>query len=103
METQQTPVITPNQRLAGILLAVPVLLLIPFIAMQFTEEVKWSVFDFIIMGFLLTIVGLTFELIMRKVKTTKQRIVFGIALFLILFLIWAELAVGILGSPFAGS
>ena len=103
METQQTPIITPNQRLAGILLAVPVLLLIPFTAMQFTEEVKWGAFDFIIMGALLTIVGLTFEFIMRKVKTTKQRILFGLVLFLVFFLIWAELAVGIFGSPFAGS
>lgn len=102
MKTQQTS-IEPNKRLIGILLAVTALLLIPFTAMKFTNEVDWSLSDFIIMGILLLSVGLTFEFILRKVKTTKQRIVFAIALFLVFFLIWAELAVGIFGSPFAGS
>lgn len=103
MKNKETSIITPDRRLIGILLAVPALLLIPFIAMQFTEDVKWSLFDFIVMGILLLSAGLTFELILRKVKNTKQRIVFGIVLFIVFFLVWAELAVGIFGSPFAGN
>jgi hypothetical protein len=100
METKQ---ITSNKRLIGILLAVPGLLLIPFIAMKFTSEVKWNAIDFITMGILLLSAGLTFEFIMRKVKTTKHRIAFGVVLFIAFFLIWAELAVGIFGTPFAGN
>ena len=55
------------------------------------------------MGILLTGAGLLFEIIMRKVKTIKNRIIIcGVILF-VFFLVWAELAVGILGTPFAGS
>jgi len=94
--------IEQNKRLIGIVLAVPILLLIPLITMLFTDEVKWTLLDFIVAGILLLGVGLTFEFIMRKVKTTKLRIAVCVALFLVFFLVWAELAVGIFGTPFAG-
>ena len=40
--------IRQNKRLIGIVLAVPLLLLIPLIAMLFTGEVKWTLLDFIV-------------------------------------------------------
>jgi peptidoglycan/LPS O-acetylase OafA/YrhL len=92
-----------NQRLFIILAAITVVLLIPFIAMQFTNEVDWSLFDFIIMGVLLYGTGLLCELVMRKVKNIRNRILICAALVFAFLLIWAELAVGIFGSPFAGS
>lgn len=92
-----------NKRLIIILSVVVILLLIPFIAMQFTNEVDWKIADFTIMGVLLFGTGLLFELVMRNVKSVKNRIVIcGVILFALL-LVWAELAVGILGTPFAGS
>lgn len=92
-----------NNTLIIILTIVILLLLIPFIAMQFTKEVKWNAFDFILMGGLLLGTGLSYEIVIRKVKSTRNKILIcGIILF-ILLLIWAELAVGILGTPFAGS
>ena len=94
---------TQNKRLAFILLSIPLLLLIPFIAMQFTSEVDWSPFDFLVMGILLLGTGLAFELVLRKVKKTEHRIALSLAVLVIFFLIWAELAVGIIGTPFAGS
>lgn len=92
----------PGKRLIGILLSVVLLLLIPLIAMQFTNEVKWTPIDFIAAGILLISAGMTLEFILRKVKSTKFRIIFCIVLFFVFFLIWAELAVGIFGTPFAG-
>ncbi|UII35070.1 hypothetical protein LVD17_02750 [Fulvivirga ulvae] len=92
-----------NKRLTGIILAVAILLLIPFIAMQFSNEVDWSAFDFIIAGVLLLSTGLACELVMRKVHKTTHRLIICAAILLALFLIWAELAVGIFGTPFAGS
>lgn len=92
-----------NQRLIIILAAISVVLLIPFIAMQFTNEVDWSIEDFIIMGILLYATGLLCELVMRKVKSVQNRILICAALVFAFLLIWAELAVGIFGSPFAGS
>jgi hypothetical protein len=103
MEKRQTSVITANKRLIRILLTVSILLLIPLMAMRFTDEVKWTLLDFIAAGTLLFSTGLIFEFIMRKAKTTKLKIVMSITLFIALFLIWAELAVGIFGSPIAGN
>jgi hypothetical protein len=92
-----------NKRLVIILTSAGTLLLIPLIAMQFTNEVDWKLADFIIMGVLLFGTGLLCELILRKVKRIENRILLCGAVLLGLFLIWAELAVGIFGTPFAGS
>lgn len=81
---------------------IALLLLIPIIAMQFTNEVKWTLFDFIMAAILLLGTGLTAELIFRKVKKAKLRIAFYIVLLALLFFIWAELAVGILGALLSG-
>lgn len=91
-----------NKRLIGILIAIGILLLIPLIAMQFTDEVNWTLYDFIVMGFLLIGTGLLCELVIRKVNKNYLRISLCFVLLLIFFLIWAELAVGIFGTPFAG-
>ncbi|MEJ8757111.1 hypothetical protein WG947_08895 [Pontibacter sp. H259] len=95
--------ITQNKRLIAIILTVVFILCIPLVAMQFTNEVDWKLLDFMIMGFLLLSTGLACEFVLRKVKGTDSRIVVISIILVILFLIWAELAVGIFGSPFAGS
>jgi len=94
--------IKKNKRLVAFLIAVPLLLLIPFIAMQFTNEVNWTLADFAVMGFLLVSLGLLFELITRKISKTNQRIALYVVIIVVFFLIWAELAVGIFGTPFSG-
>ncbi len=95
--------ITQNKRLTGILLTVAFILLIPLIAMQFTNEVNWGVFDFVVMGILLLGTGLVSELVLRNVKKSGYRFLLIAGMLVALFLIWAELAVGIFGTPFAGS
>jgi ABC-type cobalt transport system substrate-binding protein len=85
------------------MLTIAVLLLIPLIAMQFTNEVDWGMLDFVVMGVLLFGTGLICEFVMRKVKKTEHRILIIAVILVALFLIWAELAVGIFGTPFAGS
>lgn len=91
-----------NKRLTIIISVVALLLLIPFIAMQFTHEVNWSLFDFIAAAVLLLGTGLLCELVLRKVKKNTHRIILCLVLLLLLLIIWAELAVGIFGSPVAG-
>ena len=78
-----------------IISVVALLLLTPLIAMQFTNEVNWDILDFIIAGILLLSTGLACNFIIQKVKNTKFRIAICLAIVGILFLIWAELAVGI--------
>ncbi|MBN1650356.1 MAG: hypothetical protein JW857_03450 [Bacteroidales bacterium] len=92
-----------NKRLKFILTAIAVLLLIPFLAMQFTEEVNWTLSDFIAAGILLLGTGLICEFALRKIKDTKYRILACIIVILIFLVVWIELAVGIFGSPLAGS
>ena len=95
--------VTQNKRLISIVLTAAFLLLIPLIAMQFTNEVNWTAGDFLAMGILLVGTGLACEVVLRKVKKTRYRIALCAALIVALLLIWAELAVGIFGTPFAGS
>jgi len=70
-------------------------LLTPLIAMQFTNEVNWDIMDFIVAGILLLGTGLACDFVMKKVKKTKFRIAICLAILAFLFLVWAELAVGI--------
>ena len=92
-----------KKRLLWIFIAAVLLLLIPLIAMQFTEEVNWTPFDFAVAGFLFFGGGLLFELILRKIKDSKHRILVSLLLLIMLLLVWAELAVGIFGTRFSGS
>ena len=95
--------IAQNKRLFGILLTVAFILSIPLVAMQFTNEVDWGLFDFVVMGILLTGTGLMVELVIRKIRKPENRFILIVVILALLFLIWAELAVGIFGTPFAGS
>lgn len=87
-----------SKKIIALALATAFLLLIPLVAMQFTEEVVWTLSDFIFAGTLLFGTGLTYILVTRKSVKIAYRIAVGIALFSGLFLIWANGAVGIIGS-----
>lgn len=92
-----------NKRLIFFLVAIAVLLLIPFIAMQFTNEVNWSAFDFVVMEVLLLGTALTAELILRITKKKRYKVLLIAVIIIAFLLIWAELAVGVFGMPFAGN
>jgi hypothetical protein len=94
---------TQNRRLAIMLLGITGILLLPLLAMQFTQEVNWTLFDFMVAGGLLLGACLAFEFLARRVATRTHRIVVGIAIGMILLLVWVELAVGIFGTRWAGS
>ena len=87
-----------NKRLLIILLSVVAMLLIPAIAMQFTNEVLWTRADFLGAGFLLFGTGALLELVLRKVRSSKFKLMLVVVLLFGLVLIWAELAVGIFDS-----
>jgi Kef-type K+ transport system membrane component KefB len=95
--------IMENKRGIGIILTVVFLLLIPLVAMQFTNEVNWTLSDFVVAAVLLLGTGLVCEFVMRKIKKTNHRIILCITILVALFIIWIELAVGLFGTEFAGS
>jgi hypothetical protein len=92
-----------NKRLKIILFIVFGILLVPLIAMQFTTEVNWGIEDFALMAVLLLGTGLLIEVVLRQVQSKGNRILLCSLIIIALFLVWAEMAVGIFGSPFAGS
>jgi hypothetical protein len=92
-----------NKRLIIILSIVVCILLIPLIAMQFTDEVNWTLVDFIIGGIVLFGFGFLIDLVLSKLKTSRHKVLIITILILILILIWMELAVGLFNSPIAGS
>ena len=92
-----------NQSLIIILAIATALLCVPLVAMQFTSEVNWTASDFAIAAVLLFGTGFLVELAIRKVKKWNVRLFVILGILAALFLVWAELAVGIFGTPFAGN
>lgn len=92
-----------SKQLLRVVVATGALLLIPFVAMQFTREVNWTASDFVLMGVLLLGTGLLLQFAANKIRSSRSRLLAIGAIGLGLLFVWAELAVGIVGSPFAGS
>ena len=79
--------------------SLPVLvLLLPLVAMQFTDEVNWTGSDFVFAAVLFGSVGLAFELIVRNSSSLAYRFGAGLAVVAAFLTIWANGAVGMIGS-----
>ncbi|RNC83017.1 MAG: hypothetical protein ED557_09855 [Balneola sp.] len=75
------------------------ILLIPLIAMFFTEEVDWGLVDFLIAWIMLFGTGITYKLISLKMSQSVQyKIATGLAVVGLLLIVWVNLAVGIIGN-----
>jgi hypothetical protein len=103
--TNQKKDMNPNKskRQAYVLIGVGLLLLVPLVAMQFTNEVNWTLFDFVVMGVLLTLAGLTGEWVLRAVQSPAQRILLFLIVVGAFLFIWAQLAVGVVDFLPGGS
>ena len=92
--------VTPRRNV-GILviaLATALGLLVPLIAMQFTEEVDWTAGDFVVAGALLFAAGLAFDRAIARTTAARSRVIACGAVLAVLLFIWAELAVGVFGD-----
>lgn len=92
-----------SKRQIFILFSIAVLLAVPLVAMQFSSEVNWSLFDFIGAGILLSIIGFTIDFVLRKTRSRNKRSLILLAIFILFLLVWIELAVGLFNTPFAGN
>ncbi|HEX8470763.1 MAG TPA: hypothetical protein VF633_06600 [Brevundimonas sp.] len=72
--------------------------LLPLVAMQFTREVAWTTFDFIVWGLMLVVAAGAFELATRMSGNIAYRLGAGLALAASFFMVWVNLAVGIIGN-----
>ncbi len=82
---------------------VALVFLVPFTAMQFTQEVNWSLFDFVLAAGLLLGVSFAIDFTIRKLKGSTSKIFIVAAIVVAFILVWVELAVGLFGTPFAGN
>ena len=71
------------------------LLLVPLLAMQFTDEVDWALGDFVVAGTLVFGAGLTYQLVASRVPSGAYRVAVGVAVLATLLLVWMGLAVGL--------
>lgn len=78
--------------------AAAALLLLPLAAMQVTEAVAWDGADFALAGGLLAGAGVAGELVARSGGSRAYRAGAGVALATAVLLLWANGAVGLIGS-----
>lgn len=74
------------------------LLLLPLLAMQFTDEVAWDLADFALAGGMVVGVGVTYEVAAKTTGNIAYRAAVGVALAAAFILVWASLAVGLVGT-----
>jgi hypothetical protein len=82
-----------NRIFGWIALATGAVLLVPLVAMQFTEEVDWRANDFVVAGMLLFGAGSLFVLAMRM--PPRYRIISAAAVMVAFLYLYVELAVGL--------
>jgi hypothetical protein len=73
------------------------LILLPWFAMQVTDEVVWDLADIAFAGALVVGVGVTYELAAKKTGKSAYRAAVGVALAAAFILVWLSLGVGIIG------
>lgn len=79
------------------------LLSIPLIAMLFTKEVQWNLLDFLVDGAIIASTGIAIEWIRHNQRLQKRKVLFIAIVLIFVALLWAELAVGLFGTPFGGN
>ena len=92
-----------KRRFVLMLSVIPVLLLVPAIATKISGEVNWSFMDFIVMGALLVLLATAVEIVLRLVTKRSHRLILSIVVLVLFLLTWAELGVGLFGTPWAGN
>ena len=89
---------TLTKSISLVALGTALLLLIPLMANRYVEGANWSPGDFVFAAVLLFGSGTTFVLIARKWDSLMYRLGVGLAVAAGLMLVWANAAVGLVGS-----
>lgn len=78
--------------------AAALILLLPLVAMQLTDEVSWTASDFAFAAGLILAVGIPFELAVRMTANSAYRAAAGLALSAAFLVVWLSFGVGIIGA-----
>lgn len=82
---------TKNTRLIVILVGALSLLLVPYFAMKFTDEVNWTALDFVTMGVMLLFTGIGIEVALMIVKVTWMRVAAVAGVLFAFVMVWGTL------------
>jgi hypothetical protein len=74
------------------------LLMVPLVAMQFTDEVNWDLADFAVFGVMLTVTCLGFDFLNGRSRNLAYQLAVGVGLMTGFLLVWVSLAVGLIGA-----
>jgi hypothetical protein len=74
-------------------------MLLPLLAMQVTDEMRWDAADSVLFGLLLSSACFAFELGARKTGSNAYRAAVAVAVAAVFLIAWVALAVGIIGDP----
>ena len=66
-------------------------------------DLDWSGFDFLVMASLILSLSIFINLILYYLNSSRLKLLLVFIVAIIFLLIWAELAVGIFGTPLAGN
>lgn len=87
-----------KKNILRIVLLTALFLLVPLIAMQFTSEVNWTLFDFVFAAVMFLSAGLAYEFLATRQGTIAYKAGAALAIVGAFLLIWITGAVGIIGS-----
>ena len=93
-----------KQQKTALIFAIPTLLMVAaFISNNFVDGFNWSGSDFLIAAILLFGTASFIYMIASSKLSLRAKIISSIVIIFILIMIWVEMAVGLFGSPIAGS
>lgn len=88
--------ITRNWDVVSVFVVTALILVIPLIAMQLSDEVDWQLPDFVVIGTILVGAGLGFVYAARRIDNVTRRLALAAVFLVALLYVWAELAVGVI-------
>lgn len=97
-----------NKNILKIAIGTLIILIVPLVFTLLGSGVDgqgwhWTLSDFVVAGVLIFGTGLIYELGVKRIKNSSHRIYVAVALGVAFVLVWTELAVGLFGTPIAGS
>ncbi len=92
------PILLERKNIIRIAVVTALVLLIPVIGMQVSDEWNWTLSDFVFATVLLFGTGLAYEVISKQGDTVAYRAAVGLAALTAFLLVWVNAAVGIIGD-----
>jgi hypothetical protein len=96
-------VVMRHKVMAAMVLLTALAVVANLVAMQMTDEVSWSAFDFAALTVFLLGVGLVIEVATAAFRSSTHKVAIGAVVAVAAAVVFVELAVGLVGSPIAGS